>query len=69
MYKVGADKKVKNTIVQVKDRVNNMAIITSGVQKGDNVVALGVNTLKDGLEIIPKPIKMDSLVQTIKPIF
>ena len=69
IYKVGADNKVKSTDVQVKDRVNNMAIITSGVQKGDNVVALGVNTLKDGLEIIPKPIKMDSLVQTIKPIF
>lgn len=69
VYKVGADKKVKNTIVQVKDRVDNMAIISSGVQKGEKVVALGVNTLKDGLEIIPKPIKMDSLVQTVKPIF
>lgn len=69
VYKVGADKKVKNTIVQVKDRVDNMAIISSGVQKGEKVVALGVNTLKDGLEIIQKPIKMDSLVQTVKPIF
>lgn len=69
VYKVGNDKKVKNTQVTVKDRVNNLAIISSGVQKGDKVVALGVSTLKDGVEIVPKPIKMDSLIQTVKPIF
>lgn len=69
VYKVGNDKKVKNTQVTVKDRVNNLAIISSGVQKGEKVVALGVSTLKDGVEIVPKPIKMDSLIQTVKPIF
>ncbi len=69
VYKVGADKKVKNTIVEVKDRINNMAVITSGLQKGDKVVALGISGLKDDSEIIPKTINMDSLIKTIKPIF
>ncbi|MGC4129337.1 MAG: efflux RND transporter periplasmic adaptor subunit [Bergeyella sp.] len=68
-YKVGADKKVKNTIIEVKDRIGNMAIVSSGLQKGDKVVALGIAGLKDGGEIIPKPINMDSLVNTIKPLF
>ena len=69
VFVVGKDKKVKNTIVTVADRVNNYAIITSGVKKGDQVVALGVSGLKDDTEIIPKPINLDSLVQTIKPLF
>jgi len=69
VYKVGADKKVKNTVVKVKDRVDNMAIIESGIQKGDQIVATGIGGLKDDAQIIPKPIKFDSLVQSIKPLF
>lgn len=69
VFKVGADKKVKNTIVTVKDRVGNYAIVEAGLTKGDQVVALGISGLKDATEIIPKPINADSLVQTIKPLF
>ncbi len=68
-YKVGADKKVKNTVIKVKDRINNMVIVESGLQKGEQIVATGISGLKDDAEIIPKPIKFDSLVQSIKPLF
>lgn len=69
VYTVGKDKKVKNSLIQVKDRVNNMVIVKSGIKKGDQIVATGIAGLKDGAEIIPKPINFDSLVQAIKPIF
>ena len=69
VYKVGADKKVKNTVIKIKDRVNNLVIIESGVAKGDQIVATGISGLKDDAAIIPKPINFDSLVQSIKPLF
>lgn len=68
-FKVGSDKKVKNTIIGVKDRISNMVIVSSGISKGDKVVAMGIDGLKDDTEIIPKPINFDSLIQSIKPIF
>jgi membrane fusion protein (multidrug efflux system) len=68
-YKVGADNNVKNEIIQVKDRVNNMVIVTSGIVKGDKIVATGIGSLKPDTQIIPKPIHFDSLVQSIKPVF
>ncbi|WP_124642980.1 MULTISPECIES: efflux RND transporter periplasmic adaptor subunit [Amniculibacterium] len=68
-YKVGADNKVKNEIITVKSRVDNMVVVTSGINKGDKVVATGIGGLKPDAQIIPKPISMDSLVKSLKPVF
>ena len=68
-YVVGPDNKVKNEIIKVKDRVDNMVIVTSGLKKGDKVVATGIGGLKPDTQIIPKPINFDSLVQSLKPVF
>lgn len=68
-YKVGADNKVKNEMITIKDRVDNMVIVTSGIVKGDKIVATGISALKPDTQIIPKPINFDSLVQSIKPVF
>lgn len=68
-YIVGKDNKVKNEVIQVRDRVNNMVIVKSGIKKGDKVVATGIGGLKPDTQIIPKPISFDSLVQSIKPVF
>lgn len=69
VYKVGADNKVKNEIIEVTDRVDNMVIVKSGINKGDKIVATGIGGLKPDTQIIPKPINFDSLVQSIKPLF
>ena len=69
VYSVGTDKKVKNNLIQVQGRVNNLVIVKSGLQKGQTIVATGISGLKEGTDIIPKPINFDSLVQAIKPIF
>ena len=67
-FKVEKDT-ARNTIIQVKTRVNNLAIVTSGLKKGEKIVASGTGGIKDKTAIIPKPISLDSLVKTIKPIF
>ncbi|WP_347220233.1 efflux RND transporter periplasmic adaptor subunit [Chryseobacterium sp.] len=67
-YKVEKDT-AKNVVINVIDRIDNMALIKSGLNKGETVIAAGIGGLKPGTAVKPKPIKMDSLVQSIKPKF
>ena len=46
-----------------------MVVVKDGLKKGDVVVVSGLGGLKTGTKIIPKKVKFDSLVQSIKPIF
>ncbi|MPS64489.1 MULTISPECIES: efflux RND transporter periplasmic adaptor subunit [unclassified Chryseobacterium] len=68
VYKVEKDT-AKNVVVNVIDRIDNLALIKSGVNKGETIIAAGIGGLKPGTAVIKKPIKMDSLVQSIKPKF
>lgn len=68
VYKVQKDSAV-NSVIELQDRVNNYAIVKSGLKKGDKIVASGFTGLKSGTKIIEKPVKQDEIVQSIKPIF
>lgn len=69
VYKVDKGDTARNVVINVIDRIENMALIKSGVNKGETIVAAGVGALKPGTAVKPKPVKMDSLVQSIKPKF
>lgn len=69
VYKVEKGDTARNVVINVIDRIDNMALIKSGVNKGETVIAAGIGGLKPGTAVKPKPIKMDSLVQSIKPKF
>ncbi|KIC62991.1 efflux RND transporter periplasmic adaptor subunit [Chryseobacterium taiwanense] len=68
VYKVEKDT-AKNVVVNVIDRIDNMALIKSGLNKDEAIIAAGIGGLKPGTAVIKKPVKMDSLVQSIKPKF
>ena len=68
LFKVEKDT-AKNSVIDVQDRVNNMVVIKSGINKGEKIIAAGIGGLKPGSAVIPKPVKFDSLVQSVKPIF
>lgn len=68
VYKVDKDT-ARNTVVEVIERIDNLALIKSGLQKGDVIIAAGTGTVKPGTAVKPKKISMDSLVQSIKPKF
>lgn len=59
---------VTPTVIDVQTRVDNMAIVISGVKPGDSIVAAGVGTLRAGTSIIPQPVKFDSIIN-IQPQF
>jgi RND family efflux transporter MFP subunit len=52
---VGADNKVDVRTVMVGDRVENRWIITSGLNAGDRVVVEGVQRMRTGVHVNPKP--------------
>lgn len=68
LFKVEKDT-AKNSVIEVQDRVNNMVVVKSGINKGEKIIAAGIGGLKSGSAVIPKPVKFDSLVQSVKPIF
>ncbi len=67
VYAVRNDTAV-TTIISIKDRINNIAIIESGVKPGDKVVVEGIVKLRNNTPIVPKPVNFDTLVNSIKPI-
>lgn len=67
VYKVVNDT-VRMTPVEIIDRAQNYAIIKTGIQIGDMIVASGIMNLRPGMPITSKPVALDSLVQTLKPI-
>lgn len=68
VYKVEKDT-ARNAVVKVIDRVNNLALVESGVKNGEVVVAEGVGTLRPGTPVKAKPVKLDDITSAIKPIF
>ncbi len=52
---IGADNKVGVRTVTVGDRVDNRWIITSGLNAGDSVVVEGVQRMRTGVHVNPKP--------------
>ena len=69
VYKVDKSDTARNVVVNVIDRIDNMALIKSGVNKGETVIAAGIGGLKPGTAVKKQPVKMDSLIQSIKPKF
>lgn len=67
-YKVEQDT-VKQVILTIKNRNNNLAVVSDGLQKDDILVVQGLNGLRSGMKVNTKTVSMDSLVQSIKPAF
>lgn len=69
VYRVQGDSMAVSTPIRVKDRVQNLIIIESGIEAGSSIVAQGVGKLRNNMLIQPKPIPFDSLVNAIQPVF
>jgi len=62
VYKSQADSVIA-AVVELKDRVNNLAIIEKGLEEGDLVVGKGVGNLKNRMRITPQIVSIDSIIQ------
>lgn len=68
VFKVSKDT-VAQVVVGVLDRIDNMALIGGGINKGDTIVSSGIGGLNTGTPIKPKMTDFDETVRAIKPIF
>jgi len=69
VYRVAEKDTLRQTVITLKNRADNYAVVESGLKKGDTILAQGLNKVRTGTVIKPQPISMDSLVKKIQPIF
>lgn len=67
VYKVKNDS-VFTTPIEVEDRVKNIAIIKSGLTKGDVVAAKGIGKLRNQTPIQPQKTDFDEIIESVKTI-
>lgn len=61
VYKVENDSAV-STIVNIGARVDRMAIVESGLKKGDKIITSGLGTLRNGAPVTINPVAFDSII-------
>lgn len=56
-------------IIEIEDRIDNLAVVKSGLKKGDKIVVEGMGKLRDNSPIAPQLVPFDSVTKPIKPVF
>ena len=69
VYKLGQDDMAMSTRINVIGDVDNVYIVSDGLQKGDKIVAKGVAKLRGDSQIKPMEIPFDSVAKPIIKLF
>lgn len=69
LYKVDSDNTIKSTVIEISERIGNILVISSGINKGDQFVAQGVGKLRSGMSIVPQPVAIDSIIEGFDKVF
>lgn len=69
VFQVVGDTAVTARVIDVRDQVDNLYVVRSGIRTGDLIVAKGAAQLREGARIQPQPMVFDSLATSIKPVF
>ncbi len=64
---VGADNKVNIRPVKTGERVDNLWVITSGLKPGERIVVEGLQKVKEGVLVNPKPVEAEAKPQGLLP--
>lgn len=59
---------VYTTPIVVEDRIHNVAVVKSGLKKGDNIVVKGLGKLKNETPVQVQKVDFDSIIQSVKTI-
>ncbi len=69
VYTVGENNTVLATLINVKDKTDNLFIVDSGIKQGDLIVMKGIGKLRNNTPIQPQEVAFDSIVKPLKPLF
>jgi membrane fusion protein, multidrug efflux system len=57
---VTPDNKVNIRLVKTGDRVDSLWVISSGLQPGERIIVEGIQKVKEGMLVTPKPVEVES---------
>src|SRR5690606_36119486 len=69
VFKVSEEQIAVKTIIEAEDRVENLIIVKSGLNEGDEIVAKGATKLSNNTPITPQPVSLDSIVNSLNTVF
>lgn len=69
VYVVQGDTVAISKVIEVRERVNNLIVVASGVEPGEKIIARGVGSLRNGTPVQPQLVSFDSIANSIKPVF
>jgi membrane fusion protein (multidrug efflux system) len=69
VYRVQGDTLAVLAPVTVIDRVDNLAVVGSGLKGGETIVAQGVGKLRNETPIRPQPVAFDSIANSVNAVF
>jgi membrane fusion protein (multidrug efflux system) len=69
VYKVQGDTLAVAAPITVVDRVDNLAVVGSGIKQGEKIVAQGVGKLRNETPIRPQPVAFDSIANSVNAVF
>jgi len=69
VFKVQGDTLAVSSSISVKDRVDNIVVVGSGVEAGDKILAQGVGKVRNNTPIVPQPVAFDSIANSINVVF
>ena len=69
VYRVQGDTLAVATPIRIKERVNQMVVIESGIEEGQKIVAQGVGRLRTNTTIKPNPVSFDSIMNSFNTVF
>ncbi|WP_236636875.1 efflux RND transporter periplasmic adaptor subunit [Sinomicrobium soli] len=68
-FTVDGEGMINPVIIEIKDDVDNLYVVGSGLNIGDQIVTSGVGKLKSGMKIAPQEVSYDSVTKPIKVSF
>ena len=69
VYKVGKDSMAIASRIGILDEVDNLYIISRGIEKGDQIIAEGATKLRGETKVKPMEVPFDSVAKPIKKMF
>lgn len=69
VYEVQGDTLAVSKSINILDRVDNIYVVSQGVEPGDKIVAQGVGKLRDKTPIVPQPVEFDSIAKGLDKVF
>ncbi|MDO6759947.1 efflux RND transporter periplasmic adaptor subunit [Tamlana sp. 2_MG-2023] len=69
LFKIEADNKVAAHMIKVKDDVDNLYVVESGLEKGDKIAVSGIGKLRSGMTITPQEVPYQEVLKPIETLF